>query len=135
MKVYLASAYGRKEEMREYARQLTEMGIGVTSTWINEPHAPNAKMSQADASDLQLYAVTDLLDIDDADSFAFFSEDPETSAPRGGRHVEFGYALANNKRVFVVGPKENIFHYLPEVEHFSSWAALLVYLAFAKKYN
>ena len=39
---------------------------------------------------------------------------------RGGRHVEFGLALAAGKRLCIVGPRENIFHFLPRVEVFRS---------------
>lgn len=42
-------------------------------------------------------------------------------ASRGGRHVEFGMALALGKRVIVVGPRENVFHLLPEVEVHVNW--------------
>ena len=47
----------------------------------------------------------------------FYSEHPDTATVRGGRHVEFGMALALGKPIFVYGHKENIFHYLPQVEH------------------
>jgi hypothetical protein len=30
----------------------------------------------------------------------------------GGRHIEFGYALARGKRLFNVGGHENVFHHL-----------------------
>lgn len=46
---------------------------------------------------------------------------PSQSAPwaaRGGRHVEFGVAVASCKRLVVIGPRENIFHHLPRVEVF-----------------
>ena len=42
---------------------------------------------------------------------------------RGGRHAEFGIALALGKRVIVIGPRENVFHALPAVERYESWAA------------
>jgi hypothetical protein len=37
---------------------------------------------------------------------------------RGGRHVEFGAAVATGKRLIVVGHRENLFHHLPGVEFF-----------------
>lgn len=39
---------------------------------------------------------------------------------RGGRHVEFGYAMAKGKRLIVVGHRENLFHEHPAVEFFAS---------------
>lgn len=46
-------------------------------------------------------------------------------ASRGGRHVEFGLAVGRGKRCIVVGPRENVFHLLPTVEHYADWAAAL----------
>ena len=55
-----------------------------------------------------------------------FSEEPRAGgASRGGRHVEFGLALAWGKGVVVVGPRENVFHTLPQVEHFWRWPEAL----------
>jgi len=34
---------------------------------------------------------------------------------RGGRHVEFGLALAQGKHLILVGQPENVFHHLPQV--------------------
>jgi hypothetical protein len=34
---------------------------------------------------------------------------------RGGRHVEFGLALAWSKHLIVAGPREHVFHWLPQV--------------------
>lgn len=51
----------------------------------------------------------------------FFSLTPETLFTRGGRYVEFGYMLGCRKPILVVGPKENIFHYLGSVHHVDTW--------------
>jgi hypothetical protein len=51
-----------------------------------------------------------------------FTEQPRAlNGNRGGRHVEFGLAVALNKRLIVVGYRENLFHWLPQVEFVSSW--------------
>ena len=49
----------------------------------------------------------------------------EPSSSRGGRHVEFGIALARSKRLIVVGHRENVFHWLHMVEFYSEWLELL----------
>jgi nucleoside 2-deoxyribosyltransferase len=46
-------------------------------------------------------------------SFTFPRGTPSTG---GGRHVEFGYALAKGKRVVVIGERENVFHHHPSVK-------------------
>jgi hypothetical protein len=56
-----------------------------------------------------------------------FTYDQDSS--RGGRHVEFGYALGIRKRVILVGPRQHVFHCLPEVEHYPSWPRLVMALS------
>jgi hypothetical protein len=107
MKIYLASRYDRREELAGIARLLEAQGHHVTSRWLEGHGAPDA--------DSALYDLTDVIV---ADALVLFTEEPTAHvayAARGGRHVEFGYALRAGKRMFVVGPRENIFHELPEV--------------------
>jgi len=67
-------------------------------------------------------AAVDLEDIETADALLFFAEDPLVGIPRGGRHVEFGYGLARGKYIDVVGPRENVFHYVsPLVRHWDTF--------------
>jgi hypothetical protein len=48
--------------------------------------------------------------------------EPNTILATGGRHVEFGLALAQGKRMIMVGPRENVFHYLlPDSQIFATW--------------
>jgi hypothetical protein len=57
-----------------------------------------------------------------ADAVIIFTEIPNATPATGGRHVEFGLALAQGKRVIVVGPRENVFHYLlPDSQIFATW--------------
>jgi len=57
-----------------------------------------------------------------ADAVIVFTEIPNAVLATGGSHVEFGLALAQGKRVIVVGPRENVFHYLlPDSQIFATW--------------
>ena len=57
-----------------------------------------------------------------ADAVIIFTEIPNTILATGGRHVEFGLALAQGKRMIIVGPRENVFHYLlPDSQIFATW--------------
>jgi len=122
MKIYIAARYDRRFEMLGVAATLNRAGHEVTSTWI-----------AGRADDLELVAaVEDLGDLARAECLVAFTEPPERGvawAARGGRHVEFGVALAAGKRLCVVGPRENIFHHLPRVEVYPTLAALVVGLA------
>lgn len=106
MRVYLASNYSTHPEMRINARLLESLGHVVTSEWISGTHG---------GEDRAAYAEIDLRDVDSADALIFFAASPEGSRTRGGKHVEFGYALAKGKRIFLVGMPANVFHHLPGV--------------------
>lgn len=122
--VYLAARYARIDEMRSIAESFRGRGIFVTSRWLKEGVDPNHSIRTLSAEYMQTSARHDLEDIDAADYLVLFSEDPDEKFVRGGRHVEFGYALAKGKKIIVVGPKENIFHYEPNVLHTTfSWHA------------
>lgn len=119
--VYLAAAYSSKDDVRPHAEQLREMGFNVTAQWLDEPHAASVPFTTRDPEELRAFGRRDIDDIARSDVFLFFSLDPEQPTKRGGRHVELGLALATGKRVIVVGPRENIFHFLPEVEVVKTW--------------
>lgn len=127
MKVYLAARYSRYPEMQGYAAQLTECGHEVTARWILGDHELRAD-GQSDADEWAVrWAQEDWDDLVAADVVISFTEGP-TNVPgraRGGRHVEFGAALALRKRVIVVGYRENVFHHLPHVEFAADWEAAL----------
>lgn len=120
--VYLASRYSLKDEMKAHAEELGDYGINVTSRWLAEPHALNTKLSDITPELSREYALLDLEDIINSDTIIFFSEDPNNQPPRGGRHFEAGVAFANGLRMVAIGPKENIFHFLPQFTHYNSFA-------------
>lgn len=121
MKVYLAAQYARRDELRTYREQLQARGIVVTSRWLDEKEPLNSQMGQHSTEFYVETATIDLEDIDRADAVIFFSESPLVGVVRGGRHVEFGYAFKANKPIFVIGPKENVFHYIGRVYHFDTF--------------
>lgn len=119
--VYLAARYSEKDEINQVADMFRSRGISVTSSWLDESHDPKSSMADIPTDFLKVYAETDIRDIDSADWFVFHSVDPDVATVRGGRHVEFGYALAKRKKILVVGPKENIFHHISGIEHTDCW--------------
>jgi hypothetical protein len=129
--VYLAARYSRRDELRKYASRLREAGIIVTSRWLRESGPLNTKLGDDTPAFYRRTAIIDLEDIDKADTIVFFSEDPLVGTPRGGRHVEYGYALGTGKRLVVLGGEENIFHYLdgtagrPNVIHYPDFQAFV----------
>ena len=118
MKIYIAGQYWRRDELKGLALKLEAMGIEVTSRWLNEKEPLDGGMNHKPGAWYRETAIVDLEDIDRADGILLFSEDPNEGVPRGGRHVEFGYAIGTNKALHVIGPWENIFHFLPAVKHY-----------------
>ena len=120
MKVYLAARYSRRDELREHKSILEKHGIEVTSRWLLENEPLDSKMGQHTEDFYVETANIDIEDIDVADAVVFFSEEPFVGTPRGGRHVEFGYAHAIGRPIYVIGPKENIFHYRDRVYNYEN---------------
>lgn len=118
MKVYLAARYGRAAELREYARELIEAGIEVTSSWLWDAGGEDRELSGIEQMRV---AVVDYHDLARSDAVIAFTEPPESPWSRGGRHVEFGLALALEKKPLVIGPRENVFYYLPGVDRLPKW--------------
>jgi hypothetical protein len=128
VKIYLASRYSRIAEMNLVADVLVSLGHVVTSRWIQGGHQVTDRglNDQAEEKLRTLFAIEDLEDLVAADCCISFTEEPRSSASRGGRHVEFGVALAHRKRCLVVGPRENVFHCLPGVEVYPDRLAMAI---------
>lgn len=124
MKIYLASRYSRMRELRGYREQLNAKGHVITSRWLDGEH----EAADGDESQWRRFAEDDCADIRRAECVISFTEPSTTPTPRGGRHVEFGFALALHKQIIIVGHRENVFHYLEDVAFFQTWEQALAAL-------
>lgn len=132
--IYLASRYSRASQLRELREELHRMGYRVTSRWIDGGHELTKEGStQAEHIEQMRFAEEDWQDMLAADVVASITEEPRKTTTRGGRHVEFGGALALGKRLVVIGHRENVFHCLPQVEFYENhwdwlrtWSDLLL---------
>lgn len=125
MKLYLGARYTRKDEARGLAETLVRNGFEVTATWFYEPDSSTVQLDEVEKTTLIAYAKRDIAEINAADVFVLMSDGPREKHPRGGKHVEFGYALGKGKPVIVFGPVENIFHHLPDVRVVECFGALI----------
>lgn len=131
MKIYLASRYSRASEMQGVRDVLQALGHTVTSRWIDHHggkyHASFAPETlNRDPAACEQVALDDWDDLAIADVCISFTS---LDGGKGGRHVEFGLAVALGLRIIIVGPREHVFHTLPVVEHFPDWPALVMALA------
>lgn len=135
--VYLAARWERQAELQGYRYFLVANGFTVTSSWLDVV-AGSSLSPAGDGKTNHDHAMTDLADVGRADVFVLFTEsEPQ---PRGGRLVEFGYAISQREwdaeeggyeqmRIYVVGPRENLFCHLDFVIQCDTWADCVYTLA------
>lgn len=135
-KIYVAGRYGRRGELLQKAITLESFGWTVTSRWLAGKEEERPSLKSGDNGDetiipikaKAIFATNDLADIDEASNFIAFTEAPNEGPPRGGRHVELGYALATGKRIIVIGYRENVFCCLERVEFYETFDDALKHL-------
>ena len=122
-RIYLSARFERQAELRAVRAALVAQGHEVSCRWLDKEKDVRTDQERECA------AVGCVNDIWGCEVFVAFTEFGPRRAERGGRHVEFGLALAWHRRVILVGPREeNIFHHLPGVEQVDTVAALLTLL-------
>lgn len=130
MNIYLAASYHRRLELLGYWEQLGAVGHRVTSTWVDGHHEKPGEVVDsgvrysAPDEDVAKWAAEGVHDVLRSGCIISFTG----SGGRGGRHVEFGIGLAIEARLIVVGPREHVFHYLPQVEVYEWWEDCLAAL-------
>ena len=124
MKIYLAGRYSRRAELAGYAAQLRAMGHEVTSRWLDGEHEAVELGGKATRSDEAEWACADAHDVLRADMLVAFTE-ADGGGRRGGRHVEFGLAVAWDKDLAIIGPREHLFHSMCDVQEYGSFAEFM----------
>lgn len=131
MKFYIAARFSRRPECNQLAHELQALGHTITSRWVkpdSDHVAPTGLSQQAADAERQRFALEDLLDVQECDAVVSLMEEPRNNS-RGGRHVEFGVGLGMGKALYIIGPRETVFHHLPEVKHFDSVREFLACVA------
>lgn len=120
MNIFLSSRFSRRHECHVLGKKLAKFGHKVVSRWTmqNCDHIIPAELSeQASDAERKRFAIEDYHDISDSEWFIVMTNEPRNNG-RGGYHVEFGIALAMQKKLTIIGPRENIFHHWPRATHF-----------------
>jgi hypothetical protein len=126
MKFYLASIFRDRPRMLDVTTDLVLLGHRVTARWIHHP--PDVQPMDS-RYDLHEKAVEDLDDVDKAKGLILFTDDVDGHKGGGGRHVEFGFALAKGKQLYVVGPVTSVFHHLKVIcKRTDTWSEMLAYI-------
>lgn len=121
--MYLAGRYSRLKELAGYAKDITGLGYVVTANWLAGEEEGKSEMD---------VAKMDRDDIVRTHWCVGFTDPPGSMNSGGGRHWEMGYAYATNKRCYIVGPREIVFHHLPEIKQFDNFSLFLDWLTVMK---
>ena|SRR3990167_129198 len=117
LRFYIASRFQDRDDAIGYKYYLQDLGLECTSTWLTDQDGNGTNMATLEGKneECRQRASADFKDIADADIFIVLSPRKAHGTGSGGRHVEVGYAVALGKPVFLLGHRENVFHYLPQV--------------------
>lgn len=112
MKLYIAG--NNQEEARAVAGILRAAGHTITSRWLEEDFSRTSEYTEQDRERI---ASIDLEDVTLADALVI------CASPRrvpGGKFVEAGIAMGQGKTVYVLGHRENMLLWHPQVKRFDS---------------
>lgn len=114
VRVYVSSSWSNRKEALRVAQELMLSGATITSSWLTVESTTgnvNALLLPDRHEGCRQRAMQDLRDIDDCDVFVLLNPKRLHLSGHGGRHVETGYAIAKGKPIFILGARENVFHY------------------------
>jgi hypothetical protein len=117
-KIYVAARYDDAPTVRKWEGALIFAGHEVVSSWHRLPPA-------IDDEERRDRAVLFHKEIAEACTVVVNNDPRYFGSGRGGRHVEFGIALALGKDIWIIGGRENAFHHHPEVKYRNSLEELL----------
>lgn len=119
MRFYIATQ--KQENARPVRDAIVSAGHIVLSSWIDKEGYASLgggdehRMAASIMCEREVYY---------CDELAVVSE-PDGSLVRGGKHRETGMALAQEKKIRVIGNRENVFHWHPLVTVWSDLASFV----------
>jgi hypothetical protein len=149
MKVYIASNFADKDRVKARGEELAAMGIECTSRWASETAPHDCKITDKPDQYMRETAVFDIEDIVKADALVLTVPTPEQlmnltphQMSRGGRTFESGlmygmmyaslwlrkthHIYAPERKLIVMGVKENVFHFLDGTETAAAYPVVVV---------
>jgi nucleoside 2-deoxyribosyltransferase len=122
MKIYTAATFSEQNRIRHNKERLFQLGHSVISTWLEEQIKPEGMTDEQFGRKM---AAKDLREIMYADCFILDLENPSKTM---GKMVEYGFALANHKLIYLVAPegtmtKGHVFCFLAD-RIFPNWDSL-----------
>jgi len=120
MKFYIASK--SQLAVLGWRDTIVDLGHEVTARWLDQEGFGSGP--PYDDAERTKYAQQDEDDVYRCNALILRAE-PDLKGVKGGKHVETGMALILGKPVFVIGERENIFHWHPAVTIFPTFEAFV----------
>lgn len=117
--VYIAATFARQTEMQDVRNKMHRCydhpfhSFRCTAGWLDQT-AGNQNIPSHFHTAMEM-ADRDTRDIKRSNCMLLFTNDPEGVKTGGGRHTEVGIALSEFLPIFLIGPRENVFHYHPSI--------------------
>lgn len=126
MKFFIASH--SQIEAKKFQDKLIEAGHEVTSRWITEDTKFHKSINAYTDEERTRLSQLDEEDVRKAEDGLVLIAEKEGRCVPGGKHVETGIALGLGRSIYVIGRKENIFHWHPKVKNFKDVNEFLDYV-------
>lgn len=126
MRLYIASH--SQDAARDLKATLETAGHVVIARWITTDSKFGHGVDAYTDDERAAIALMDEEDVRGVDALILIAEAEGRTVP-GGKHVETGMAIALKKSVFVMGRRENIFHWHPLVRTVATTDELLGFLS------
>lgn len=127
MKFYLSSRLSNQKELIYQREIIKSKGHIVISRWLDidrSTYPKDFRGSDKWYEFSKIRAKEDLEDIKLSDAIVIWpNENISDKKPNGGMYVEYGFAMGNNKLLYVIKPiNYNIFLYHhPNIRQFKNW--------------
>lgn len=120
MQFYLASRFENQKVLRGHRERIQDLGHTVQARWLDcESNRPRVGTPEW-AAHCEHWQTIDLEDIESCD-ILISDQSCDMTNTTGGNFVEFGFALARHKDIWVIGKRPNAFFYNPDVEFYLNW--------------
>ena len=123
MKIYLASGFNWRHNFRALAKNIEAKGHTITSSWIWIDERPERDSEEWDDFAKKISA-SNLIDLINSDTLVLDTRGIRRDG-NGGAHSEFGFALARNWPIFIIGERGNTFHWSEGVTQVSDGCQLM----------
>lgn len=119
--IYIAASFPYKYRALEFKDFLHSVGYAVSSGWIQKAKGYDTDEDPEEKKQRLIAAsADDFAEVRACDTFVMFTEGKYAEqTTSGGRHAEFGMAVAHNKKIVLIGPLENVHHYSPSIKNVS----------------